>query len=78
MKKENETLNKPQGNDSIANVRSSADLKVGDKIDIGGFVTEIKEAKEVKYDPCTKITLYWFYNERGEYRYNVLEGITKV
>jgi len=51
------------------------DLKVGDIIDIGGFVTELEE---IKYDPFARMDLYWFYNENGEYRYNVLEWITKV
>ena len=76
MNKENKTSDKPKnGNDFIADVSSSAVLKVGDKIDVGGFVTELKE---IKYDPCARINLYWFYNERGEYKYNVLEWITKV
>jgi hypothetical protein len=56
-------------------VSSSADLKVGDKIDIGGFITELKE---IKYDLYARMDLYWFYNERGEYKYNVREWITKV
>ena len=60
---------------SKANVSSSADLKVGDKIDIGGFVTELKE---IKYDTYAEMELYWFYNENGEYKYNVREWITKV
>ena len=61
------------GNNFIGDVSSSADLKVGDKIDIGGFVTELKE---IKYDPYSRTDLYWFYNERGEYKFNVREWIT--
>lgn len=53
----------------------STDLKVGDKIDIGGFITTLEE---IKYDPYAMIDLYWFWNERGEYRYNVRDFITKV
>lgn len=56
-------------------VSGSTDLKVGDKIDIGGFITTLEE---IKYDPYAKIYLYWFWNERGEYRYNVRDFITKV
>ena len=51
------------------------ELKVGDKIDIGNFITELKE---IKYDPYAKMDLYWFYNEKGEYKYNVREWINKV
>jgi hypothetical protein len=51
------------------------DLKVGDKINIDGFITELKE---IKYDPYAQIILYWFYNENGEYKFNVREWITKV
>jgi len=59
----------------LGEVSSSADLKIGDKIDIGGFITELKE---IKYDPYARMDLYWFYNENGEYKYNVREWITKV
>lgn len=51
------------------------DLKVGDKIDVCGFVTELKE---IIYYPCIKMKLYWFYNEKGEYKYNVRDWIKKV
>jgi len=67
-----EVVNK---NALLPDVSSIADLKVGDKIDIGGFITELKE---IKYDPYVRINLYWFYNEKGEYKYNVRECITKV
>jgi hypothetical protein len=53
----------------------SAELKVGDKIDIGNFMTELKE---IKFDKYANMDLYWFYNERGEYKYNVRDFITKV
>ena len=56
-------------------VSGSTDLKVGDKIDIGGFITTLEE---IKYDPYAKIDLYWFWNEIGEYKYNVRDFITKV
>ena len=69
------SIENKNGNYFIADVSSSADLKVGDKIDIGGFVTELKE---IKYDPYARMDLYWFYNENGEYKYNVREWITKV
>lgn len=76
MSKQNKTLDEQQnGNDFIADVSSSAVLKVGDKIDIGGFITELIE---IKYDPYARMDLYWFYNENGEYKYNVREWITKV
>ena len=67
---ENET--KPS---CLGAVSGSTDLKVGDKIDIGGFITTLEE---IKYDPYAKIDLYWFWNERGEYKYNVRDFITKV
>ena len=46
-------------------VSGSTDLKVGDKIDVGDFVTELKE---IKFDNYADIDLHWFYNERGEYK----------
>ena len=58
-----------------ADVSISTDLKVGDKIDIGNFITELKE---IKFDKYADMDLYWFYNERGEYRYNIRGFITKV
>ena len=60
---------------TIPVVSGSTDLKEGDKIDIGGFITTLEE---IKYDPYAKIVLYWFWNERGEYKYNVRDFITKV
>jgi hypothetical protein len=60
---------------NIGAVSGSTDLKVGDKIDIGGFITTLEE---IKYDPYAEIDLYWFWNERGEYKYNVRDFITKV
>lgn len=73
---ENENLNTPQKPPlQQTAVSGSTDLKVGDKIDIGGFITTLEE---IKYDPYAKIDLYWFWNERGEYRYNVRDFITKV
>lgn len=52
------------------------ELKVGDKIDVGyGHVTELKE---IKFCPYAKINLYWFYNDKGEYKYNVREFVKKV
>jgi hypothetical protein len=68
----NQALNPPL---SKGDVTASTDLKVGDKIDIGGFITTLEE---IKYDPHAKIGLYWFWNERGEYKYNVRDFITKV
>jgi hypothetical protein len=57
-------------------VSISEDLKVGDKIDVGyGCITELKE---IKYDPYAMVDLYWFYNEKGEYKFNVREYITKL
>jgi hypothetical protein len=67
-KDQNKALNK-------TDVSSSDDLKVGDKIDVGGFITKLEE---IKYDPYAQINLYWFYNENGEYKFNVREWITKV
>lgn len=55
--------------------RQNEELKVGDKIDIGGFITELKE---IKFDKMANIFLYWFYNEAGEYKYNVREFMFKV
>ena len=76
MENTNETLQKKENiNDFIPDVSGSADLKVGDKIDIGGFVTELKE---IKYDLYARMYLFWFYNENGEYKYNVREWVTKV
>ena len=60
---------------TIPSVSISTDLKVGDKIDIGNFITELKE---IKFDKYADMDLYWFYNERGEYKYNVRDFITKV
>jgi len=54
---------------------NNTDLKVGDTIDIGGFITSLEE---IKYDPFAKLDLYWFWNERGEYKYNLKEFISKV
>lgn len=51
------------------------ELKVGDKIDVDGFITELKE---IKYCPYAQMDLYWFYNEQGEYKFNILEWIEKV
>ena len=62
-------------NSDLGAVSGSTDLKVGDKIDIGGFITTLEE---IKYDPYAKIDLYWFWNERGEYKYNVRDFITKM
>jgi hypothetical protein len=73
MKLENENNEQPQLN--IGAVSGSTDLKVGDKIDIGGFITTLEE---IKYDFYAEIDLYWFWNERGEYKYNVRDFITKV
>ena len=73
---ENENLNTEEtANIDLGAVSGSTDLKVGDKIDIGGFITALEE---IKYDPYAKIDLYWFWNERGEYKCNVRDFITKV
>lgn len=56
-------------------VSGSTDLKVVDKIDIDGFITTLEE---IKYEPYAKIDFYWFLDERGEYKYNLREFITKV
>ena len=55
--------------------KSSADLKVGDKINVGGFITTLEE---IKYDHYANIDLYWFRNEKGEYKFNLKEFIKKV
>lgn len=53
----------------------NVELKVGDKIDIGGFVTTLDE---ILYDPYIDDYLYWFHNQEGEYKFNVRCGIIKV
>jgi len=53
----------------------SEDFKVGDTIDIGGFITSLDK---IEYDLYAKIDLYWFWNERGEYKFNVRDGIKKA
>jgi hypothetical protein len=73
---EHENLNNQESAQlNIGAVSGSTDLKVGDKIDIGGFITTLEE---IIYDPYAKIDLYWFWNERGEYKFNVRDFITKV
>ena len=51
-------------------------LKVGDKIYVGyGHITELKE---IIFCPYAKINLYWFYNNKGEYKFNVRDAIKKM
>ncbi len=55
--------------------KTNSELKIGDKINVDGFITELKD---VAYCPFAKLPLYWFFNERGEYKYNLREFITKA
>ena len=75
MNTDKTSLEKESQPSCLGAVSGSTDLKVGDKIDIGGFITTLEE---IKYDPYAKIDLYWFWTERGEYKYNVRDFITKV
>lgn len=59
----------------IEKIIENIELKVGDKIDIGNFITELKE---IKYCPYAEMNLYWFYNELGQYKFNLLKFITKI
>ena len=58
----------------MANTKEN-ELQIGDSIDIGGLITTLED---ISFDPMAKCNLYWFYNERGEYKYNLLEFITKA
>jgi|TARA_R110000744_G_scaffold375165_1_gene488455 hypothetical protein len=52
------------------------ELKIGDKIDVGhGHITELKD---ILFCPYASMLLYWFFNEKGEYKYNIREFIHKV
>lgn len=51
-------------------------LRAGDPIEVGdGFKTLLDK---IEYCPVAGIPLYWFYNEAGEYRYNVREFIKRA
>lgn len=50
-------------------------INVGDEIMSVGHVSKIEK---IEYCPIAKVDLYWFFNEKGELKYNILPFISKI